>query len=55
MTTLRADDFKRGAESFGLDMWGALVEDAILHGKLPQGTKADDVGEITVEVTKVVV
>lgn len=52
MTTLRADDFKSGAGGFGLDMWGALVEDAILHGKLPAGTKADDVEELTVEVVK---
>jgi hypothetical protein len=48
MTTLRAGDFKN---AFGLDMWGALVEDAILRGLLPKDTKADDVEDITVEIT----
>ena len=50
MTTLHANDFN---SSGTLDMWGALVEDAILHGRLPKGTKADDVEMITVEVKSV--
>lgn len=49
MTTLHADDFNREI----LDMWNALVEDAILRGRLPKGTKADDVETITVEVVEV--
>lgn len=49
MTTLHADDFKNDG---CLDMWGALVEDAILHRKVPAGTKASDVEEITVGVER---
>ena len=47
MTTLHADDFNSNGT---LDMWGALVEDGIIHGRIPKGTKAADVEEITVEV-----
>lgn len=51
MATLRASDF---ANRDGLDMWGALVEEAKNKKILPADVKADEVEEIEVEVMGVI-
>lgn len=48
MVVLRQSDFL----SDSMNMWGALVEDAITSGVLAPGTKCEDVDELTVKVVK---
>lgn len=48
ITILSQADFNRTE----VDMWSILVENAILSGKLPQGTDPDDVESVTVEIVE---